>query len=119
MSSRKRLDEEAEMQDNHTKNTPVATIHGIIDILVLLRGKSAAELRSQITNVELDRVRTLYEVQDTNCILNTVRFRDRAGGFKNNNTLVATIHGIIDILVLFPGKSAAKLRSQLSRLRER
>ena len=43
------------------KATPVATIHGIIDILVLLPGKSAAELRSHITNVELDCLRKLYE----------------------------------------------------------
>ena len=56
--------------------TPVATTHGIIDILVLLPGKSAAESRSR-----LNRLRKDYEVQDTNCILNlTVRFRDRAGG---------------------------------------
>ena len=31
--------------------TPVATLHGILDILVLLPGKCSAELRSQIINV--------------------------------------------------------------------
>ena len=61
--------------------TPVATIHCIIDILVLLPGKSAAELRSQITNVELDRLRKLFEGGDTNCIpTSTVRFRDNILG---------------------------------------
>ena len=62
----------------------------------------------EVFEKELDRVRGCYEIRDTNCIPNlTVRFRDRAGGFKSNNMPVAAIHGIIDILVLLPGKSAA------------
>ena len=85
-----------------------------MDILVLLPGKSAAELRSQITNVELDRLRKLYEGGDTNCIPTlTVRFRDNTGRLSRNPTPVATIHGIIDILVLLPGKSSAELRSKI------
>ena len=69
----------------------------------------------EVLKKEFDRLRKLHEVRVPNWYPNlTVRFRDRAGGFKNNNTPVATIHGIIDILVLLPGKSAAELRSQIT-----
>ena len=71
-------------------------------------------MRSQITNVELDRLRKLYEGGVPNWYPTlTVRFRDNTGRLSRNPTPVATIHGIIDILVLLPGKSSAELRSKI------
>ena len=107
-----------------SERAPVATTHGIIDILVLLPGKSAAELRSQLNRLrerypevfekELDRIRKRNEDKDPNWIpVLTVRFRDNIGRVGANATPVATIHGIIDILVLLPGKSSAELRSKI------
>ena len=58
-----------------------------------------------LTNVELDRLRKLYEGGVPNWYPTlTVRFRDNTGRLSRNPTPVATIHGVIDILVLLPGK---------------
>ena len=104
------------------KTDEVPPRYAIPDVIEMVKGpgnlsQELNRLRERYPEVfekELDRLRKLHEVRVPNWYPNlTVRFRDRAGGFKNNNTPVATIYGIIDILVLLPGKSSAELRSQI------
>ena len=52
--------------------------------------------------------------KDTNCVFCVaVRFRGRGGKLNKKPTPVATLQGILDILVLLPGKTSAELRSQI------
>ena len=68
----------------------------------------------EVFEKEPDRIRKRNEDRVTFCNPTlTVRFRDNIGRAGINATPVATIHGIIDILALLPGKSAAELRSQI------
>ena len=89
--------------------------YAIPDVIEMAKGpgslaRELSRLRAQYPELlqkELDRLRELYEDRDPNWIpVLTVRFRDNIGRVGANATPVATIHCIIDILVLLPGKSS-------------
>jgi len=95
--------------------------YAIPDVVEMIKGPGSLSLQlsrlqeryPEVFEKERCRVRERYGDGDTFCISTTVRFRDCAGRLNRNGTPVATIHGIIDIVLLLPGKISAALRSQV------
>ncbi len=112
----------AAVQRGIRKTDEVPPRYAIPDVIEIVKSprylsQELSRLRERYPEVfakELDRVRERYGGGDTNCVPTfTVRFRDCAGRLNRNETPVATIDGILDILVLLPGKTSAALRSQI------
>ena len=103
-----------------TEETPPR--YAIPDVIRLVKGaghesRELSRLRAHYPEVfakELLRVRERHGVGNPNWVPNlAVRFRDRAGGLNRNETPVATIHGLVDVILLLPGKMSAELRSKI------
>ena len=103
-----------------TEETPPR--YAIPEVIRLVKGaghesRELSRLRAHYPEVfakELLRVRERHGVGNPNWVPNlAVRFRDRAGGLNRNETPVATIHGLVDVILLLPGKMSAELRSKI------
>ena len=112
----------AAVQRGIRKTDEVPPRYAIPDVIEIVKGprylsQELSRLRERYPEVfakELDRVRERHGGGDANCVPTfTVRFRDCAGRLNRNETPVATVDGILDILVLLPGKTSAALRSQI------
>jgi len=116
----------AAVQNGIRKTDEVPPRYAVPDVIELVKGpgslsRELSRLRAQYPEVfakEVDRVRGRYGDRDPNLGDRdpkwiSVRFRDSRGRVGANVTPVATLHGILDILVLLPGKCSAELRSQI------
>ena len=109
----------AAVQKGIGKTDEVPPRHAIPDVIEIVKGPGYASqelsrLRDRYPEVfakEFDRVRERCRDKDTNCVF--VRFRNSLGRAAARPTPVATLQGILDILVLLPGKTSATLRSQI------
>ncbi len=101
------------------KTGEVPPRYAITDVIELVKGPGNApeelgRLRSRYPEVfakEVGRVRERHGDKITFC--DFVRFRDSLGRASAKPTAVATLPGVLDMLLLLPGKVSAALRSQV------
>ena len=104
------------------KTDEVPARYAIPDAVEMIKGPGSSSrefsrLRAQYPEVfakERGRVQKCDGAKDPNFIFwPTVRFRDCVGNLNKKPTPVAALQGILDIVVLLPGKTPAELRSQI------
>ena len=104
------------------KTAEVPPRFAIPDLIAIVKGPGSLSRElgriqqryPEVFTKERDRLRQSHGIGDPNWIPKcTVRFRNRAGGVNRNETPVATIYCLLDILLLLPGKASAELRSRI------